>query len=363
MPRILLLITDLEIGGTPTVVRELALRLHRLIGESASDSVEVACLAKRGPVAAQIAEAGVRVTPLDASGPRNLAVLRRLHRLIRDRQIDTLLSFLIHANTAAAVVNSFNPALRLIQSIQTTQPQPRWHWRLQGLVHHAAETIVVPSRSIVEAASSWAGIPRAKFQVIPNAIDPADYRSLDTQRRQPSSIGFIGRLDPIKRVPDLLEALALLHDPPPTLNIYGDGPERQAIEAEVSRLRLGTAVVMNGAIRDPRMALGSMGVLVLPSEAEGFGLVLIEAMAAGVPVIATNVPGIRDVVTHGETGLLVPPAQPSALASAIETVMTDQSLRERLVRNGLAKVRRRFTWDVVLPRYLELLHVARATSP
>ena len=95
----------------------------------------------------------------------------------------------------------------------------------------------------------------------------------------------------------------------------------------------------------------------LPSLAEGFGLVLIEAMAAGVPVIATDVPGIRDVVRDGVTGLLVPPGDPAALAAAVARLSADPTLRHRLTTAARADVRDRFTWAAVLPAYRRLLRV------
>ena len=91
------------------------------------------------------------------------------------------------------------------------------------------------------------------------------------------------------------------------------------------------------------------------SQAEGFGLVLIEAMASSMPVVATDVAGICDVVKDGETGLLVPVASPPALARAIRRVADDERLRCSLVNSALADVCRRFTWDVVLPQYAALL--------
>ena len=86
-------------------------------------------------------------------------------------------------------------------------------------------------------------------------------------------------------------------------------------------------------------------------------MVLIEAMAAGVPVVATDVAGIRDVVKDEVTGLLVPSGQPQRLADAINRLIADPLLRNRLIEAGLADVRERFTWDMVLPRYRELLGV------
>ena len=129
MPRILLLVTDLNIGGTPTVVRELAIRLAPYARAIGGD-VLVASLAPRGPVSQQIEKAEIAVHALDAKGPRDARVVARLHKLIARERIDTVFSFLVHANAAAAAVSLFARNVRFIQSIQTTQPEPKWHWKV-----------------------------------------------------------------------------------------------------------------------------------------------------------------------------------------------------------------------------------------
>lgn len=101
--------------------------------------------------------------------------------------------------------------------------------------------------------------------------------------------------------------------------------------------------------------MAGMDVLVLPSEAEGFGLVLIEAMAAGVPVVGTNVPGIRDVIVDGENGLLVAVREPKALADVVRRVFDDRALRDRIVAGGLKSVKERYDWAAIYPLYRELL--------
>jgi glycosyltransferase involved in cell wall biosynthesis len=363
VPRILLLVTDLEIGGTPTVVRELAIRIHKHFAQarSASNTVHVACLSPSGPVAEQLKSAGVPVTALNARGPRDLFVIARLNGLLHEHGFDTVFSFLIHANAAAAATALANPRIRYIQSIQTTQPTPRWHWWLQRLVHRMAERIIVPSESVAEAARCWSHIPSEKISVIPNAIDLAEFADVKPVEGNPRPfpIGFLGRLDPIKRIPDLLEAVrqlnGLVH-----LNIFGAGPEQAALEQIIGDLKIQNLVTMHGSIARPQDALAQIGLLVLPSAAEGFGLVLIEAMVAGVPVVATNVPGIRDVVRDGQTGLLVPPASPQALASAIAGLVDDSGLRHRLTTRAAADVAERFAWERVWSRYQSLLELRQA---
>ena len=362
MPRkILLLITDLEIGGTPTVVRELATRLNGSADGSANGvevEVEVACLAKWGPVADQLRDAGVAVTALGARGAVDFLKARgHLVHLCRERNVDTVFSFLVHANAVAASAVRSLPGVRFIQSIQTAQPNPRWHWWLQSLIDRRAERIVVPSPSAAQAARDWSGVPAEKLTVIPNAVDVAQFENLNPPvDDKPLAVGFIGRLDPIKRLPDLIHAVGLLRGRV-RLHVFGEGRQRPELEALVRRLQLGEIVTLHGAVPRPQDALRKIGLLVLPSKAEGFGLVLIEAMAAGIPVLGTNVPGIRDVVRDGETGLLVP-CEPRALAAGLERLVENTDLRHRLAAAGRADVRRRFTWSAVLPQYRELLKLA-----
>ena len=127
------------------------------------------------------------------------------------------------------------------------------------------------------------------------------------------------------------------------------------IEQTIARLHLAQRVTLHGRTASPEIAFKQIDILVLPSAAEGFGLVLIEAMAAGVPVVATKVPGIRDVVTHNETGLLVPVGDPRAIAEAIHRIDHDAVLRQRLITNALQNVTNCYLWDRILPQYRQLL--------
>ncbi len=351
--KILLLITDLEIGGTPTVVRELAIRLNQIAGVI----IEVACLSRWGPVASELRAAGVTVHALAATSMLDVAVIGRLVALVRHEHHDTVFSFLIHANLAAAVASKF-ASFRLIQSIQTTQPRPRWHWWMQRGIRRAADKIVVPSASAAEVAKTWANVPAEKVVVISNAINVDDFKrtSVPDENATPIAIGFIGRLDPVKLVPVLVRSVMKVKEKV-HLHIFGEGRERTEIAAVIRAHGLDRMVTLHGVVARPQEALQQIRLLVLPSIAEGFGLVLIEAMAAGVPVIATHVPGIRDVIREGETGLLVPPDDEAALASAIDRILGDANLRKKLIASAEAHVRENFTWEHVLPNYLKLLRL------
>jgi glycosyltransferase involved in cell wall biosynthesis len=346
---VLFFLTDLEIGGTPTVVRELAVRLR-----SASVQTSVACLAPWGPVAGELRAAGVPVVPLGASSVLQLPLVARRFAGMAAK-VDVVMSFLMHANVVASIAARRNPRVRFIQSVQTTQAYPAWHWPLQALAARAAERVVVPSASVADVCTQWADVPPAKIRVVPNAIDLAEFVKLQRGRFETTSprVGFVGRLDPVKRVPDLVNAMAML--PGWQLDVFGEGDDRRAIVDAAAAGGVTDRVHLHGRIARSQQAIGLMDALVLPSDAEGFGLVLIEAMAAGVPVVATDVPGIRDVVRHGETGLLVPPRSPAAIAGALRRLADDPALRRALTAAASRRVEAAYTWPPVLDQYRSLL--------
>lgn len=334
--------------------------------------MEVACLKGWGPVADQIRDSGIDVTAFGVTSAfQTRRAVRKLGDLIREHAIDTVFSFLVHANTVAAKTARAMPRVRWIQSIQTTQPKPRWHWWVQKRMAPLAHQVVVPSPSAAAVARQRAKIGERKIVIIPNAIDVEQLSTVAAEREPflaqrhaveaATRVGFLGRLDRVKRVEDLIRAMSKLCTAQMKayhLHIFGDGAERAHLE-NVARSELGGRVEFefHGTVDTPGEALKQIDVLVLPSEAEGFGLVLIEAMAAGVPVVATEVAGIRDVVGHLRTGILVPPRAPDQLATAIQRVMEDHALRHRMINSGLAEVRQKYSWDVVLPQYRRLLKI------
>lgn len=360
--RILLLNTDLEMGGTPTVVRELARRLH---DPARGVHVEVACLGRFGPVADQIKQLGIDVTALGAKKAADLWVIRRLIDLVHERRIDTVFSFLVHANSIAAAAKPACDGVRFFQSIQTTQAHPAWHWQVQRFVHHAAERVIVPSPSVARVAQDRAKVPPEKIVVIPNAIELAEFTPspVPLTDPRPYPIGFLGRFDPVKMIPDLVRAggqlSGLVH-----LHLFGDGPERESIARTIRVLGFDRLVTMHGAVKGPQEALSRIGMLVLPSISEGMPMVLIEAMAAGVPVVGRDVPGVRDLIVDGQTGVLVKGLGVGELAEGIRSLIEDVALRRRVIEGGRRLVEERYTWPRVMTEYRQVLGITDGcTSP
>lgn len=213
-------------------------------------------------------------------------------------------------------------------------------------------------RSLVEGARvQRMGIPAS-------ALDPAPRAAVDELVARHGLTGrpvvlSLGRLIPVKGLDDLLEAVARL-ERPATLVVAGEGPERRSLEARAARLGLDVRFV--GVVRgdEKRAWLELATLLALPSRtledgrSDSAPLVLLEAMAAGLPVVATAVGGNAELCRDGESGLLVPERDPAALAAAIARLLEDGPLRARLADAGLG-LARAHSWDVIGPRLETLL--------
>ena len=162
-------------------------------------------------------------------------------------------------------------------------------------------------------------------------------------------------------MPALIDALALL--PPPLgarLVVVGDGPERAGLAARARERGLASRVAFRGRVSDAELqaAYRDADVLVLPSvvdargDTEGLGVVLLEAMAFHVPVVASRLGGITDIVTDGKTGLLVPPGDAAALAAALRGLAEDRTRARRLAEAGHQVLQERFSWPAITARWL-----------
>ena len=196
--------------------------------------------------------------------------------------------------------------------------------------------------------------------MVPNAVDVESFQEIADCRRvpvEPFQIGFIGRLDPIKRVEDLVASMNGWHPGGAHLHVFGEGPQRSHIENEIRRLGCPGRSHCTAVTR-PHEVLASLDVLVLPSDAEGFGLVLIEAMAAGVPVVAQRVPGIEDVRDNPTTGM--PSRQgPRPPLRRHDVGLPNREWRKSSMAAARADVQRRFSWEAALRQYRLLLRIGR----
>jgi glycosyltransferase involved in cell wall biosynthesis len=200
-----------------------------------------------------------------------------------------------------------------------------------------------------------AGIgPAGRYRIVPNGVDLT--RFARRPEPVPGQVIAVGRLARQKRPDVAVRAFAAIRDrvPGATLAFVGDGPERRAVESLILELGLADAVSLMGARDDVPELLASAQCLVLASDYEGCPLSVIEAMAAGVPVVATRVGGVPELVADGATGLLAEPRDPAALARALATVLTDPALARRLGDAGRRLAQEQLSRELMAARIVAI---------
>jgi len=200
------------------------------------------------------------------------------------------------------------------------------------------------------------GVEENRLHVIPPGVIPSLF---DGPFEDPfAGVGkprvlFVGRLAPQKGVGTLVAAAGLLEDPSAQILLVGDGPERKALEREAKRIGVADRLHFVGFVTHERLpaVLAHADLLVLPSIYEELGTVLLEAMQAALPIVASKTGGIPEVIEDGVNGMLVPPGDPEALARAIDRLLADRALACRLSEGAQERVKH-YDWEVLAERVL-----------
>lgn len=218
------------------------------------------------------------------------------------------------------------------------------------LSHHTKKIIAVSDQ--LRNAQIKMGISPDKVVTIYNGIDIAKFKKQDKYKARSllglsmneHVVGTISRLIPSKGIDIFLGALALQNRKRPIKGlIIGDGPERPVLQNLAQELNLSDKVLFLGHRTDIPMLLSALDVFILPSRQEGFGLVIPESLCLGLPVIASNTGGITEIIESGSNGLLFTPGNVEELSKHISTLMYNEELRDRLAKNGMESVSKKFS--------------------
>jgi glycosyltransferase involved in cell wall biosynthesis len=355
-----------RIGGSERVGVDLALEFKRR-------GYRVVCFAfhdSDGPMRAQLEASGIRC--LDLNYDKFSGVLGRVlylwkfWRMMRKERITAL-----HVHHTAALILCGIPArLARVRRLVMTEHAIQWRERPQNrgparyYCRYASDiTVVEPTQ--VDYFHTELGVAAERVHCVANGVRLSN-RAPDRVRgmRQKLAITeeifaffYVGRLAPVKDLGTLLEAYAALAPEVARrsrLYLVGDGTERAALEARREALGLGERAIFLGARNDVSEVLLAADAFVMSSISEGLPMVMLEAMAAGVPCVATAVGGIPGLL-GSDRGLLVPARDSAALARAMASVAQSPELRARLVANATANLRNNHALDAIVDRYLELL--------
>lgn len=357
--RLLLLTTELLPAGAERVILELATRL-----EPRRYQVVVASLRSPGgddgDVARALVAAGVPVVPLRLQGKLDLRGAWRFVALVRRLRPHVLHAHLFHANLAARLLGRLAGARRVVSTVHVVERRPlRLRFALERLTARLDDRTGCVSHAVATFARARLGAAPGRLRVVHNGVDLARYaagrpgsapgapgapgddraaaRAMLGLPADGLVIGAVGRLDAQKGLDALVRAFARLQAPPgaATLVLAGAGPEEARLRALVASLGLAGRVVFLGHRQDVPRVLAALDVFCMPSRWEGFGLALVEAMAAGVPVVVTAVDSLPEVLA--DAGVLVPPDDVGALARALDDLLADPARRAALGRRALAR--------------------------
>jgi glycosyltransferase involved in cell wall biosynthesis len=347
---------SLDMGGAEKLLVEFARHTDRR-----RFAPRVVSLTTRGVLAEEIEATGCPVTALDAGNGLRPILFLRLARLLRRWRIDV-----VHTHddrphiygTAAALLAG---VLRVIHTRHGQSPHlsARQRWLVNGLARYTDRFVCVSRDSARLAVEQ--GVPASKVCTLWNGIDTTRFTNCGPRGEGPAVI--VARLVPEKDMETLLRAVELARREDATfrLEIAGDGACISALRSLAAELHLGDGVTFLGQTRDVPAVLARAQLFVLSSISEGVSLTLLEAMATGLAVVATKVGGNPEVVVDGETGLLVPPRDPAALAAALLRLRRDTGERTRMGQAGRERVEEHFDVRRMVANY-ESLYVGDRTA-
>lgn len=346
-------IDNMRVGGTELNAVRIAERLDLDHFE-----LRVVCLGEDGPLTERYRAMGVPVVNMPIRSFYGWSMLQsglRFVRYVRQARADVVHAHDVYSNIFVAVWARLAGVPVIIASRRWWHSLPSRKLQLGSrFAFRRAKAVLANSRQVAGTVIAD-GIPAAKVWTITNFADDSAFgiapdgeiRQLRRKWSAPDDaivIGCVARMDPVKDHAGLVHAFALVHqhDSRVFLVLIGDGEMRPALESQVSALGLENAVHFTGELRDGRNHHRGFDISVLASRSEGFPNTLVEAMAAGRPVVATAVGGSIDAVEHDTTGILVPPADSTALADALLRLVRDPVAREKLGRQGLQRARDRY---------------------
>ncbi len=345
--RLCLVVGQLAVGGLERQVYLLASSLRR-------DGFEVLVVSLNGAGfwSGPLTEAGARVIPLKRRGPWDWGRLSSLARLLRRERPDVVYSF-NYENNAYARLAGLLASVPVLITGERGVSMSRWQGFVERILVRITDCVICNAEAIRRDLVERVGLPWWKVLVVPNAIEMPEMRP-ETRRRARSVLGVdketilvgtVARLASVKNLDLMIEAAANCISSQPSLRfcIVGSGPEEPALRAAIRTRHLEEVFVMPGELTPASEILSGFDIFLLTSHTEGLPNTVMEAMAAEVPCICTDVGGCRELVAHGTTGFLVAPGDARAISDRILDLARDGARRTRMGRAGRSKIESDFT--------------------
>ncbi len=352
--KILQILPELNVGGVETGTLDLSKYLVRL-----------------GHKVVVVSAGGSLVKELEASGAKHytLAVHKKsffsicklipiLAEIIKQEEID-----IVHARSRVPAWIAFF-ACRRTKAVFITTCHGYYKKHFFSLVMGWAKRVIVLSNVIARHMIEDFAVPHDRIRLVPRSVDLERFKYLDpkSKRKDEFNVGIIGRITPLKGHLHFIKAMARISRTVPRLKIWivGDAPAskeayKEEVQMLVRRLGLWHCTEFLGTQRDIPGILAHLDLVVLATTThEAFGRVVVEAQASGVPVVATKVGGVIDIIEDGKNGLLVPPADHKSMADAIMRIFEDTQLAQDLAENAYIKIKEKYTVELMVKNTLDV---------
>lgn len=372
LPRVLFVIGQLDVGGTERHVQQVATALRARGLQTA-----VFALKQGGALGAELVAAGVPVLACEGRRP-GLVGLWQAARYLSDvvgRERPDIIHFFLPAAYLVGAIATLRFPLRRVMSrrslsrYQTRYPGVRW---LERRLHRRMDAVLGNSRAVARELAEE-GVPAARLGIIYNGVVDRTHGHDRAAARRALGLGddtlvcvMIANLIPYKGHTDLLQALALArHDLPSDWCMLFAGRDDgigTELEAQARALGLDAHLRWLGAVPDVGPCLAAADIGVLSSHEEGFSNAVLEGMAAGLPMLVTDVGGNAEAVLDGEVGYVVPALDPAALAARLVALARDPTQRRRFGAAAKARAQHCFSVDASVSQYLQMYRKLLAGS-
>ncbi len=345
------IIPTLSMGGAERLLVDISKNLSKDIFD-----IEVICIVSSGIWKMELETAGIKVSVMGKKKGFSLKVFFTLLKMLKEKKPDIVHTHLFGADFYGRIVAYLAKVKTIVSTEHNLNFSEGFVRRiLKRITNNLADVIIAVSEAVKDYAIKKEGADPRKVQVILNGVKINKF--LNTKRdynKNELIIGSVGRLEKQKGYDLLLEAIFKAKDQAIKCEIVGEGKERDYLEKRIHELRLFDQVKFIGQREDTPDFLNNIDIFVLPSRWEGLGIVILEAGLSGLPVIASNIDGIKEIIDDNQNGLLFEKANTDDLSDKLKTLLTDGEKRKELGESLQDKIKNNFDIKKIAEKYQKL---------
>ena len=349
--KIIHIITSLNFGGAEIMLLDLARGFSSEFFE-----IKVATVVRGGALVNDFINVGIPTHVFEKKGKIGLGVIWKLWRFLRHEKPDIVHTHLFGGDTWGRIAAILARVPVIVSTEHNTNFDEGWTKRkVKKFLSHFTKKIVAVSEAVKNYSVSRDRIKAKKMTVIENGINLDKFSSImEKEFGDPPVIGVVGRLEEQKGHKYLFEALNLIKTIPWTLWVVGDGSKKVELERLAKDLNLRERIIFLGARKNIPEILSGVDIFSFPSLWEGLGLAVLEAAAAGKPIVASRVGGIPEIISDGETGILVEPKNVKSLADGLERVLLGKVDAREMGERAREMVKEKFGAEKMVKLYENL---------